>query len=113
MTVSAVMPTSADPRAASQNFTAERLAAMVPFSGRLVAPLSRHPDEQEIAILTGTLLLSVRTVAVPRTRQAVNTTDPSESPFTLELCSDPRATVKVVQRLDGTTDAANCLSHCR
>lgn len=39
---------------------------------------------------------------------AVSTTDPSESPFTLELCSDPRAAVKVVQRLDGTTDAAEC-----
>jgi hypothetical protein len=39
---------------------------------------------------------------------AVNSTDPSESPFTLELCRDPRATVKVVQRLDGDTDAAQC-----
>jgi len=44
---------------------------------------------------------------------AVNTTDPSESPFTLELCSDPRATVKVVQRLDGTTDAAQCPSRTK
>jgi hypothetical protein len=65
MTVSAVMPTSADPRVASENFTAERLAAFVTVSGRLIAPLSQHPDEQEIAILPGTLLLSVGTVAVP------------------------------------------------
>jgi hypothetical protein len=50
---------------ASENFTAERLAAIVTVSGRLIAPLLRHPDEQEIAILPGTLLLSVRTVAVP------------------------------------------------
>jgi len=66
MTVSAVMPTSADPRIASENFTSERLAAIVTVSGRLIAPLSRHPDEQEIAILPGTLLLSVGTVAIPR-----------------------------------------------
>jgi hypothetical protein len=65
MTVSAVMPTSADPRVASENFTAERLAAIVTVSGRLIAPLSRHPDEQEIAILPGTLLLAAGSVAVP------------------------------------------------
>lgn len=64
-TVSAVMPTSADPRVASENFTAERLAAIVTVSGRFIAPLSRHPDELEIAILPGTLLLTVGSVAVP------------------------------------------------
>jgi hypothetical protein len=65
MTVSAVMPTSADPRVASENFTAERLAAIVTITGRFIAPLSRHPDEQEVAILPGTLLLTVGSVAVP------------------------------------------------
>jgi hypothetical protein len=64
MTVSAVMPTSADPRVASENFTAERLAAIVTIAGRFIAPLSRHPDEQEVAILPGTLLLTVGSVAV-------------------------------------------------
>jgi hypothetical protein len=63
-TVSAVMPTSADPRVASENFTAERLAAIVTITGRFIAPLS-HPDEQEIAVLPGTLLLPVGSVAVP------------------------------------------------
>jgi hypothetical protein len=65
MTVSAVMPTSADPRVASENFSAERLAAIVTITGRFIAPLSRHPDEQEVAILPGTLLLTVGSVAVP------------------------------------------------
>jgi hypothetical protein len=60
MTVSAEMPTSADPHVASKNFTAELLAA-----GRLIAPLSQHPEEQEIAIFSGTLVLSVGAVAVP------------------------------------------------
>jgi hypothetical protein len=63
--VGAVMPTSADPRVASENFTAELLAAIVTVTGRLIAPMSRHPDEQEIAILPGTLLLFVGSVAVP------------------------------------------------
>lgn len=63
--VGAVMPTSADPRVASENFTAERLAAIVTVTGRLIAPMSRHPDEQEIAILPGTLLLFVGSVAAP------------------------------------------------
>ncbi len=64
-TVSAVMPTSADPRVASENFTAERLAAFVTITGRFIAPLSRHPDEQEIAILPGTLFLPVGSIGVP------------------------------------------------
>jgi hypothetical protein len=37
----------------------------VTISGRFIAPLSRHPHEQEIAILPGTLLLAVGSVAVP------------------------------------------------
>lgn len=44
----------------------------------------------------------------PSMRYAVNTADPSESPFTHEDCDDPRAAVKVVQRFDGTTDASQC-----
>lgn len=39
---------------------------------------------------------------------AVNTVDTSEAPFTYEECADPRAQVKVVRRIDGTTDAAQC-----
>lgn len=62
--VSAVLPTSADPRIASENFQSDRIAAVVTVTGRSVAPLSRHPDEQEIAILPGTLLLPAGSVAV-------------------------------------------------
>ena len=39
---------------------------------------------------------------------AVNTADPSESPFTHEDCDDPRATINVVQRVNGTTDPTRC-----
>ena len=39
---------------------------------------------------------------------AVNTADPSESPFTHEDCDDPRAAVKAVHRFDGTTDTSQC-----
>jgi hypothetical protein len=65
LTVSVVMPTSADPRFASENFTAERLTAIVTVTGRFIGPLSSHPDEQEIAVLPGTLLLAVGSVPVP------------------------------------------------
>ncbi|MFV8160761.1 hypothetical protein ACNQVK_01160 [Mycobacterium sp. 134] len=47
-TVSAVLPTSADPRIASENFTADRVAAIVTVTGRFVGPLSRHPVVCEI-----------------------------------------------------------------
>jgi hypothetical protein len=65
MTVSALMPTSADPRIASENFIAERLAAIVTVTGRLIATFSRRPDEQDIAILPGTLPLSAGSVSIP------------------------------------------------
>jgi hypothetical protein len=39
---------------------------------------------------------------------AVNTVNPSESPFTHEDCADSQALIKVVQRVDGTTDTAQC-----
>ncbi|MUL81544.1 MULTISPECIES: SseB family protein [unclassified Mycolicibacterium] len=63
-TVSAVLPTSADPRIASENFTSDRVAAIVTITGRFIGPLSRHPDEREIAILPGTLLTPVGEVTV-------------------------------------------------
>jgi hypothetical protein len=65
ITVPTVLPSSQDPRYASENFTAERLAAIATISGRLVAQLSRHPEEQEIAILPGMVLLPVGFVTVP------------------------------------------------
>jgi len=62
--VSAVLPTSTDPRIASENFTAERVAAIVTVTGRSIAPLSRHPEELEVAILPGTLLVPAGSVTV-------------------------------------------------
>ena len=50
-TLAAILPTSANPRIASENFTSERLAAIVTVTGRSIAPLSRHPNELEISIL--------------------------------------------------------------
>lgn len=63
-TVSAVLPTSADPRIATENFTADRVAAIVTVTGRYIGPLSRHPEEREVAILPATLLIPVGTVTV-------------------------------------------------
>jgi hypothetical protein len=45
---------------------------------------------------------------IERNCYAVNMENTSEAPFIFEACNDPRATIKVVQRFDGTTDAAQC-----
>lgn len=65
ITLSHVMPTSADPRMATENFTAERVAAIVTITGRFIGPLSRYPDQMEAALLPATLLVPVGSVVVP------------------------------------------------
>ncbi len=64
VTLTRVLPSSVNPRVASENFTAERLVAIVTLTGRYIAPLSQHPDEQEIALLPGTVLLPAGFVEV-------------------------------------------------
>ncbi|MCV7227127.1 hypothetical protein [Mycolicibacterium komossense] len=64
ITLQEVLPTSADPRVASENFAAEQLVAIVTMTGRSIAQLARHPDEREIALLPGTILQPVGSVAV-------------------------------------------------
>jgi hypothetical protein len=63
-TLSRVLPTSTDPRIATENFTAERVVAIVTITGRFIGPLSRHPEDLEIALLPATLLIPVGSVAV-------------------------------------------------
>jgi hypothetical protein len=63
-TLSQVLPTSRDPRIATENFTAERVVAIVTVTGRFIGPLSQHPDNLEIALLPATLLVPVGSVAV-------------------------------------------------
>lgn len=80
-TLSGILPTSMDPRVASENFTAEWLAAIVSISGRLVAPFARYREEQEIAMLPGTLLLLVGSVDVPGlTDRVVLLAEPGDAP---------------------------------
>src|ERR1700722_15915513 len=55
-TLSSVLPTSTDPRIATENFTAERVVAIVTVTGRFIGPLSAHPDNLEAALLPATLL---------------------------------------------------------
>ncbi|WP_157516741.1 hypothetical protein [Mycobacterium sp. MS1601] len=76
-----MLPSSLSPRVASENFHAERLAAIVAITGRYIAPLSKHPDEQEIALLPGTVLLPVGSVAVDGlVNQVVLFAEPGEAP---------------------------------
>jgi hypothetical protein len=64
ITLQAVLPTSADPRVASENFAADQLVAIVTITGRSIAQLARHPDEREIALLPGTILQPVGSVDI-------------------------------------------------
>jgi hypothetical protein len=43
---------------------AERVVAIVTVTGRFIGPLSRHPDNSEVALLPATLLAPVGSVAV-------------------------------------------------
>jgi hypothetical protein len=65
ITLAQVLPSSLNPRVASENFTAERLAAIVTITGRYIGPLSRHSEEHEIALLPGTVLVPAGSVNVP------------------------------------------------
>lgn len=49
LTLDGPLPTSHDPRVASENFTAPCLHAIVSVTGREAGPLSRHPAEAEVA----------------------------------------------------------------
>jgi hypothetical protein len=63
-TLSRVLPTSTDPRIATENFAAEREVAIVSVTDRFIGPLSQHPDNFEVALLPATLLSPVGSVAV-------------------------------------------------
>jgi hypothetical protein len=57
------------------------VAAIASVSGRLIAPLSSHPDEQELVLLPGTVLLPVGTVAVDGlAKEVVLLTEPGAAP---------------------------------
>ncbi len=48
----------------SENFTSERVAAIVTVMGRYIGPMSRHPEEREVAILPATLKTPVGSMIV-------------------------------------------------
>ncbi|WP_029145565.1 hypothetical protein [Microbacterium luticocti] len=56
ITLHAPLPTSRNPRVASENFAAPYLYAIVSIAGRDVGPLSRNRAEEEVALLPGSVL---------------------------------------------------------
>jgi len=56
ITLYAPLPTSRNPRVASENFAAPYLYAIVSIAGRDVGPLSRNRAEEEVALLPGSVL---------------------------------------------------------
>ncbi|WP_396908139.1 SseB family protein [Mycolicibacterium sp.] len=80
-TAPASLPTSADPRIASENFTSERVAAIVTVTGRYIGPMSRHPEEREVAILPATLKTPVGSMIVAGlANPVVLLTEPGHAP---------------------------------
>jgi hypothetical protein len=59
ITTPGVLATSRDPRVATENFSVPFALALVSTSGRLIAPLSAHPEEQEVVVLPGTTFVRV------------------------------------------------------
>jgi hypothetical protein len=60
--VSAVLvPTSRDPRVATDNFSTSGVYAVISSRGRDLATLSRHPHEQEVVFRPGSLFLPIET----------------------------------------------------
>ena len=56
ITLHAPLPTSRNPRVASENFASPYLYAIVSIAGRDVGPLSRNRAEEEVALLPGSVL---------------------------------------------------------
>jgi hypothetical protein len=95
MTLQGVLPTSVDPRVASENFTANQLVAMVTITGRNVGPLSRHPGDQEIALLPGTVLLPAGSMLVDGLASpVVLMAEPGSAPGLPENAAALRETVR-------------------
>lgn len=52
-----VVPTSRDPRVATENFTCKKLYAIAARPGRELGSFARYPEEAELVLLPGTALL--------------------------------------------------------
>lgn len=70
-TLAGLLPTSSDPRIATENFTTGGVAVIVTATGRAIGLLSAHPQEHEIVLLPGTLLAPIITTTLPRSGVAV------------------------------------------
>ena len=57
--LTAPLPTSKDPRVASENFRSPYLHAIVACRGRDISALSGHPTEEEVVLLAGAVLTPV------------------------------------------------------
>lgn len=65
-TLAGLLPTSSDPRIATENFTTGGVAVIITATGRAVGPLSAHPHEREIVLLSGTLVAPITSTTLPR-----------------------------------------------
>jgi hypothetical protein len=59
-----LVPTSRDPRVATDNFSTTGVYAVIGSRGRDIASLSRHPQEQEVVFRPGSLFLPIESFDV-------------------------------------------------
>ena len=92
-----LVPTSRDPRVATDNFSTTGVYAVIGSRGRDIASISQHPQEQEVVFRPGSLFLPIESFDVGDLEVAiVEEIDPDrdrdEQPaFTLEQLKDADA----------------------
>lgn len=94
VTSGVLVPTSRDPRVATDNFETTGVYAVISTRGRDIASLSRHPQEREVVFRPGSLFLPIETfdaggLEVSVVEEIDPDRDPDEQPpFTLEQLED-------------------------
>jgi hypothetical protein len=89
-----LVPTSRDPRVATDNFATTGVYAVISSRGRDIASLGRHPHEQEVVFRPGSLFLPIESFDVSGLEVSVieeidPDRDPDEQPaYTLEQLED-------------------------
>jgi hypothetical protein len=89
-----LVPTSRDPRVATDNFATSGVYAVIGSRGRDLASISRHPQELEVVFRPGSLFLPIESFDVGGLEVAIieeldPDRDPDEQPaFTLDQLKD-------------------------
>jgi hypothetical protein len=109
-----LVPTSRDPRVATENFTTDGLYAVIGNRGRDLTALSERPQEREIVFRPGSMFLPIERLDVDGLEVSiVEELDPDRDrdatpPFTLEQLKDQmRAAIEDARARDQIDDVTH------